>query len=239
LHRLDGATPGPDLGRGPQHTVRNFAQPHSASSPPRDHNPALDPRANDLLAYPSAPSSRRGRHARSRTITSSSCQASTGSTLLKPRRKLPSVPPILHRWLPSARPGEFSVLFPASLLKRKIPKYPFHPVHSLHNLRYVTLPLVPACAEDDRDCPRIFHVQLFPKDEQGRYVWPGYGENMRMPRLGISPAPHCRAYARETILGWMPRSLRYRPRKASPISREQFDSIQSVNISEVKAECDQ
>ncbi len=55
-----------------------------------------------------------------------------------------------------------------------------------------------------RDCPRIFHVNWFLKDQAGRYVWPGYGENIRLVKWIIDRC-RGRAYAVETPLGWMPR----------------------------------
>ena len=84
------------------------------------------------------------------------------------------------------------------------------------------------------DCPRIFHVNWFRKDEQGRFVWPGFGDNMRILKWIIDRA-RGHAYARETVLGWMPRSEDI-DLEGLNITREQFDSIQSVNLAEVKSE---
>jgi phosphoenolpyruvate carboxykinase (GTP) len=84
------------------------------------------------------------------------------------------------------------------------------------------------------DCPRIFHVNWFRKDEQGRYIWPGYGENMRVLKWIIDRA-HGKAYARETVLGWMPRSDDI-DLEGLNITREQFESMQAVNLAEVKSE---
>src|SRR5947208_5142996 len=54
------------------------------------------------------------------------------------------------------------------------------------------------------ETPRIFHVNWFRKDKDGKFLWPGFSQNIRVLRWIVERA-NGRAVASESPIGWMPR----------------------------------
>jgi phosphoenolpyruvate carboxykinase (GTP) len=85
-----------------------------------------------------------------------------------------------------------------------------------------------------RDCPRIFQVNWFRTDDAGHFLWPGFGENMRVLEWIVNRCSG-RAYAAETILGWMPRPEDI-DLEGLDITPEQFAQAQAIDVESIKRE---
>jgi phosphoenolpyruvate carboxykinase (GTP) len=79
-----------------------------------------------------------------------------------------------------------------------------------------------------QDPPRIFGVNWFRRDDEGRFVWPGFGENMRILEWIVSRA-HGRAVAVESPIGWMPRYQDINWQGIEDFSEEDFRTAMSVD----------
>jgi len=84
------------------------------------------------------------------------------------------------------------------------------------------------------DAPRVFHVNWFRKGADGKFLWPGFGENMRVLEWIIART-HGHGSAHETPLGWMPGPGDINL-DGLDFSTEQFQRAQALNTAELKEE---
>jgi phosphoenolpyruvate carboxykinase (GTP) len=75
--------------------------------------------------------------------------------------------------------------------------------------------------------PRIFGVNWFRKDDDGNFMWPGFGDNMRVLKWIIDRTKG-RASAVESPIGWMPRH-RHLQWDGLEFSRESYNQIMSID----------
>ncbi len=75
--------------------------------------------------------------------------------------------------------------------------------------------------------PRIFHVNWFRKNEEGKFLWPGYGQNMRVLKWIVERSLD-RAGASETPIGWVP-SISDMELRGLDMTEEQWDELMAVD----------
>ncbi|HCC56796.1 MAG TPA: phosphoenolpyruvate carboxykinase, partial [Solibacterales bacterium] len=77
------------------------------------------------------------------------------------------------------------------------------------------------------ETPKIFHVNWFRKDDGGKFLWPGFGQNMRVLRW-IVERVRGRALGAETPIGWLPRyeDLHW---EGLEFARESFEELQHID----------
>ncbi len=76
--------------------------------------------------------------------------------------------------------------------------------------------------------PRIFSVNWFRKDKDGKFIWPGFGENMRVLKWVVQRA-NGQAVGVESPIGWMPRYEDLDWRGLEDFSREKFQELMAID----------
>jgi phosphoenolpyruvate carboxykinase (GTP) len=83
--------------------------------------------------------------------------------------------------------------------------------------------------------PRVFHVNWFRKNAAGEYLWPGFGENMRVLKWVVDRCEG-RVHADETELGWMPRMKEFDLEGLADYPRERLEQAQSIAVKDWERE---
>jgi phosphoenolpyruvate carboxykinase (GTP) len=83
--------------------------------------------------------------------------------------------------------------------------------------------------------PRFFHVNWFRKSADGKFLWPGFGENMRVLEWIINRC-HGAAAGHETQIGWTPAFRDFNVEGLGNFTREDFDKVMCFDRAEWKAE---
>ena len=83
--------------------------------------------------------------------------------------------------------------------------------------------------------PRFFHVNWFRKSDEGKFLWPGFGENMRVLEWIVKRC-HGSAAGHETQIGWIPSFEDFNIEGLEGFTRADYDKVMAFNRSEWKAE---
>jgi len=83
--------------------------------------------------------------------------------------------------------------------------------------------------------PRFFHVNWFRKDENGKFLWPGYGENMRVLEWVVQRC-HGKVPGHETQIGWTPEFQDFNTEGLASFTPQHFEKCMAFHPDEWKAE---
>ena len=79
--------------------------------------------------------------------------------------------------------------------------------------------------------PRVFHVNWFRKSAEGKFLWPGNGDNMRVLKWIVQRCQHG-AHALETSIGWVPEYQDLDMTGLEGMTPEKFEAAQKIDPSE-------
>ncbi len=82
--------------------------------------------------------------------------------------------------------------------------------------------------------PRIFHVNWFRQDDSGQFLWPGFGENLRVLRWIIDRCED-RIAARETPIGYLPHAADI-DTSGLDVSPRTMETLLSVDVTRWRSE---
>ena len=88
---------------------------------------------------------------------------------------------------------------------------------------------------DGAELPRMFHVNWFRKDEDGKFLWPGFGENSRV-LAWVFRRCDGEAEANQTPIGYVPEPEHL---ELDGLDRDAVAEALSVDLDEARAELDQ